>query len=301
MMPGGPTVTPHARLSGYTTFRLGGPCNQLVDCTSLEEFRTVWPQLARENALLIGGGSNLLVSDHGLPHPVVRYVAAKPEINVEGDDVVVSAGTLLDDLARITCERGCDGMVMGSGIPGTVGGAIAGNAGAFGEQIGDRIVSCEMMDRDGSICRRTPAELGFTYRRSSIPASGEVVLTARLRLPPGQREALLSRRADILALRASKHPDWRTVPTAGSFFKNIEPTSKAEKRQAAGWFLEQAGALNMRVGGARTFARHANIIITEPGAAAGDVLQLAEMMAAAVEEKFGIKLEREVKVLGTFS
>jgi UDP-N-acetylmuramate dehydrogenase len=293
-------MTPDQRLALYTTFRLGGPCREFFNCPNAEAFRAIWPKVNErsQNARLMGGGSNLLVADDGVDFPVVRYVDEKPDIRREGDEVVVSGGTSLDDLARLSAEWGLDGMVTCSGIPGTVGGAIAGNAGAFGEQIGDRVVAVEMMDRAGNIFPRAPEELGFAYRRSSIPASGEVVLFARLRLAAGHRDTLLARRNEILELRATKHPDWRATPTAGSFFKNIEPTSKAERRQAAGWFLEQAGALKMRVGGARTFERHANIIIAEPGCQAIDVLRLSEMMAAAVAEKFGLRLEREVKIWG---
>ena len=293
-------MTPEQRLALYTTFRLGGPCREFFNCPNADAFRAIWPKVndRSQSALLMGGGSNLLVADAGVDCPVVRFVDEVPDVRRDGDEVVISGGTSLDDVARVTAEWGLDGMVMCSGIPGTVGGAIAGNAGAFGEQIGDRVVALEMMDRAGNIFQRVPEELGFAYRRSAIPASGEVVLSARIRLTSGQHESLLARRREILELRAAKHPDWRTMPTAGSFFKNIEPTSKAERRQAAGWFLEQAGALKMRVGGARTFERHANIIIAEPDCRAIDVLRLSEMMAAAVEEKFGLKLEREVKVWG---
>jgi UDP-N-acetylmuramate dehydrogenase len=296
----GARVSANARLSNFTTFRLGGPCPLFVDCTSRAVFAAAWPLLADQYPVLLGGGSNLLVSDDGLQQPVIRYVSIEPEILFKGDDVVVSAGTSLDDLARLSAERGRDGMVMCSGIPGTVGGAVAGNAGAFGEQIGDRVIMIETIDRCGKIRERHPEDLHFAYRRSSIAALDEIILSVRLRLSIGDREKLLARRQEILDLRASKHPDWRNIPTAGSFFKNIEPTSKAERRQAAGWFLEQAGALAMRVGGARTFERHANIIIAEPGCTARDVLRLSEMMAGAVDEKFGFKLEREVKLLGAF-
>jgi UDP-N-acetylmuramate dehydrogenase len=125
-------------------------------------------------------------------------------------------------------------------------------------------------------------------------------VSARLHLEPGDRDALKRHRAEILALRASKHPDWRRIPTAGSFFKNIEPTSKADRRQAAGWFLEQAGAKKMRVGGARTYDKHANIIIAENGCTAQDVLALSRLMERAVRDKFGLKLQREVRLLGSF-
>ncbi len=289
-----------ARLADFTTFRLGGACPVLVDCDSEHSFSSVWPLLGPSEAILLGGGSNLLVSDAGLTSPVVRYVSTRPEIYFDGTAVRVSAGTLLDDLARITAERGLDGMVMCSGIPGTVGGAVAGNAGAFGEQIGDRVVVVQTMDRRGHKRERVPSGLAFAYRRSALAGLDEVIVSVRLQLDAGDREKLLARRAGILALRASKHPDWRVVPTAGSFFKNIEPTSKADRRQAAGWFLEQAGALRMSVGSARTFERHANIIVSGPGGRSRDVARLSEMMAGAVEEKFGLRLEREVKMLGAF-
>lgn len=290
----------HARLADYTTFRLGGPCPLLIDCPTQESFAAIWCSLQSSGGplpLLIGGGSNLLVADQGLARPVVRYLEPEPRVEREGLLVRVGAGTLLDDLARLTAEWGLDGVVMCSGIPGTVGGAIAGNAGAFGRQIGDRIRSVRALDAAGCRVTRTPEELGFSYRRSSIPALGDVLLEAELELEEKPSRMLLLERAKILALRASKHPDWHTVPTAGSFFKNIEPSSMAGRRQAAGWFLEQAGALGLRVGGARTFERHANIIIAEPGCTASNVEELAARMAAAVEDKFGLVLEREVKLI----
>jgi UDP-N-acetylmuramate dehydrogenase len=112
--------------------------------------------------------------------------------------------------------------------------------------------------------------------------------------------AMQRERARILELRRTKHPDWRTMPCAGSVFRNVEPTSAAERRQAAGWFLEQAGAGLFQVGGARLFEKHANIIVADPGATARDVFELSEKMAAAVRERFGFELEREIRLLGAF-
>jgi UDP-N-acetylmuramate dehydrogenase len=299
----GTTIVERAKLSNYTTFRLGGVCPKLIDCTNARAFVAVWTELIKNGVqpILIGGGSNLLISDEGIQQTVVRYCDEKPDISREDDEIVVSAGTLLDDLARVTAEWSLDGLVMCSGIPGTVGGAIAGNAGAFGQQIGDGIISVDVIDQSGNIQTRLPTELGFSYRRSMIPQRGDVLVSARISLEQGIAADLLKRRQEILDLRASKHPDWHSVPTAGSFFKNIEPTSKAERRQAAGWYLEQAGALNMRVGGARTFPRHANIVIAEPGCRASDVKQLSDMMADAVKSTFGLVLEREVKMMGSFN
>lgn len=289
-------------LASITTFRLGGPCPVRVDCPHAPSLLHVWPLLIQHGHTprLFGGGSNLLISDDGLNEVVVRYVETEPDCKRDGDTVTVSAGTDLDVLARQTAEWGLDGLVVCSGIPGTVGGAIAGNAGAFGQQMGDTLIDVRVIDREGNIRIRRAEELGFSYRRSRIPERGDVVVSARFALSPARVTELQSRREEILAQRAAKHPDWRTTPTAGSFFKNIAPTSKADRRQASGWYLEQAGALSMKVGGARTFERHANIVIVEPGGTARDVKQLTDQMATAVKEKFDLVLEREVKLIGSF-
>ena len=288
-----------ARLSELTTFRLGGPCRTFTDCATPVELRQAIGECAQD-FLLIGGGSNLLVSDEGLPVDVIRYSSLQPRVARDECNLDVDASTALDDLAAFSVSEGLAGLVCCTGIPGTVGGAIAGNAGAFGEQIGDRVISVTLMDRAGNTRSVPASDLGFAYRRSALQRGTDIVVSARIGLSKGDRSELTARREEIIALRASKHPDWRKIPTAGSFFKNIEPTSKAERRQAAGWFLEQAGAMEMRVGGARTYERHANIIVGDPGCTAADVWRLSHLMAAAVRGKFGFELEREVRVLGAF-
>jgi len=250
---------------------------------------------------LIGGGSNLLVSDHGLDTMVIRYACGGAPVQVSGPLLDVGAGMSLDSLAAFSVEQGLAGLVYCSGIPGTVGGAIAGNAGAFGKQLGDHVVSVRVMDRTGAVREVEGGELRFAYRASRLQETGEIVVSARLRLEAGQGGVLRQERADILALRREKHPDWHTQPTAGSFFKNIEPTSAAGRRQAAGWFLEQAGAKEMAVGGARVFEKHANIIVAGEGCKARDVLDLSRKMEEAVRVMFGLVLQREVRVLGAFS
>lgn len=291
------------RLADYTTFRLGGPCRGLVTCATRAELSRAVRALAEkgEPFVLIGGGSNLLVSDEGIDAHVVRLYSERPLIAREGNELVVQASTRLDDLVVFSVLNGLEGLVACTGIPGTVGGAIVGNAGAFGEQIGDRVVSVSLMDRAGEEFECSRDDLDFGYRRSALQERDWIVVAARLRLAPGDRERLRARRQEILDLRAERHPDWRRIPTAGSFFKNVEPTSKAGRRQAAGWFLEQAGAKALRVGGARVFEKHANIIVAEPGCKASDVLALSKRMAALVREKFGISLEREVRLVGQWS
>jgi UDP-N-acetylmuramate dehydrogenase len=295
-------VMEKALLRDYTTFRLGGPCRCLITCETPLQLEMAVGELAvaGEKFLLIGGGSNLLVSDDGLDVAIVRYYSEKPAIHRHSDVLEVDCAMLLDDLASFTVDQGLEGLVYASGIPGTVGGAIAGNAGAFGKQIGDRTESVLLMDHTGRKRWQGAKNLGFAYRHSRLQNDGEIVVTAVLKLSPGDPAELKKQRNEILDLRRQKHPDWRKQPTAGSFFKNIEPTSAADRRQAAGWFLEQAGAKSMRVGGARIFEKHANIIVTEGGCKAQDVLDLSRQMAAAVKAKFGFDLAPEVRLLGRF-
>ncbi|MBT8046502.1 MAG: hypothetical protein KJN67_04990, partial [Pontiella sp.] len=149
--------------------------------------------------------------------------------------------------------------------------------------------------------KEVPGEaLQFAYRSSILKESGAVVLDALLNLEAGDTATMEAERERILELRRTKHPDWKNMPCAGSVFRNVEPTSAADRRQAAGWFLEEAGARNFRVGGARLFEKHANIIVVEPEATAMDVFQLSEKMIAAVREQFGFELVREIKLLGAF-
>ncbi|MFH0880925.1 MAG: UDP-N-acetylmuramate dehydrogenase [Lentisphaerota bacterium] len=295
-------VRKKAALREYTTFRLGGPCPFLLDCETPQQLTQTIRGLAAEHALflLIGSGSNLLVSDEGLEKIVVRYVSPIPLMAREGRVLEVAGSSLLDDLAAFTVEQGLGGLGFASGIPGTVGGAVAGNAGAFGKQIGDRVQSVLLMDRRGSTHWEFAGNLGFAYRSSRLQESEEAVVSVRLLLEPAEQGALIQERKEILELRRQKHPDWKTVPTAGSFFKNIEPTSAAERRQAAGWFLEQAGAKNLSAGGARVFEKHANIVVAAENCTADDVLELTQLMADVVSQKFGFRLMPEVRILGRF-
>jgi UDP-N-acetylmuramate dehydrogenase len=156
------------------------------------------------------------------------------------------------------------------------------------------------MDPTGAIDCVSADELAFEYRSSILKKTGAVVLDAVLKLKPCDHETMQKERERILELRRMKHPDWTVTPCAGSVFRNVEPTSAAERRQAAGWFLEQAGAKDLRVGGARLYEKHANIIIAEPAATASDVFRLSEQMVAVVRDKFGFELVREIKLLGDF-
>jgi UDP-N-acetylmuramate dehydrogenase len=290
------------KLSDYTTFKLGGPCLRLIECASPDELTPTIQELKKERApfLLIGGGSNLVVSDHGLDLTVIRYVSPTPIIERHGHDVTVSASTILGDLALFCVDEGLEGLNYTTGIPGTVGGAVVGNAGAWGKQVGDVLKSAVILDAQGHPKMVGPDYFAFSYRHSKLKETDEIVVSLTFALTPGDPVALAQERAEIFKKRAEKHPS-TDQPCAGSFFRNIEPTSKAERRQASGWFLEEAGAKNLKVGGAYVFEKHANIIIKGPQASAQDVHDLHLKMIDAVKEKFGLQLVREVRFVGKFS
>ncbi len=290
-------------MADFTTFQLGGTCPLLIDCPDAESLSGCVSKLVSAGIgfVVIGQGSNLLVSDRGLDAVVLRYCAGQEaSVEFDGCRVHVAGNALLDDLARKAIARGLGDISYCSGIPGTVGGAIAGNAGAFGRQIGDVVESVRLMELDGCVSEVAASGLEFAYRTSLLKQTGAVVLDAVLKLKPMEVQGMEKERERIMELRRSKHPDWKSMPCAGSVFRNVEPTSAAERRQAAGWFLEEAGAKTFHVGGARLFEKHANIIIAGPGATATDVFELTEKMIAAVREKFGFELEREIKLLGDF-
>lgn len=290
-----------APLSQFTTFRIGGPCRRLIRCREPAEVLEAVQCLEKENQpfTVIGQGSNLLVADDGHEGVVIRYADSACAFRQMAEGIEVAGGCLLDELVQRLAEEGLGGLEFAAGLPGTVGGAICGNAGAFGKQVGDRVVQVTLASPDGRVRTARGHELKFMYRGSALQETGEIVLTAVLAVMPADRAYLLEECARIREVRRQKHPDWTTIGTAGSFFKNVfDPVSGT--RKAAGWFLDQVGAKSMRVGRARVYEKHANIIVAEPGATAREVLLLAHQMADAVRQHFGIALEPEVRLLGKF-
>ncbi|MBI3602650.1 MAG: UDP-N-acetylmuramate dehydrogenase [Candidatus Omnitrophica bacterium] len=293
---------PQALLRDYTTFQLGGPCRLLMNCETPEELQKAVKSLSKDKThfILIGSGSNLVISDNGLKAAVIRYVSTAPLIERDGNDVVVAASTILDDLVLYCVDESLEGLNYATGIPGTVGGAVVGNAGAWGKQVGDVLKSAVILDKKGNLKEVKNSYFGFQYRHSRLKETNDIISSVRFTLKAGDPVALAQKRAEILKIRAEKHPDLKTEPCAGSFFRNIEPTSKAGKRQAAGWFLEQAGAKDLRVGGAYIFKKHANIIIKGPRCTSKDVYDLHLKMIEIVKDKFSLQLNREVRFVGPF-
>ena len=293
---------PNALLRDYTTFKLGGPCPVLIECQTPRELQETIQSLAKEKKtfILIGGGSNLVVSDSGIDNAVIRYLSDAPLIERQGNDIIVSGSTILDDLALFCVQEGLIGLNYTTGIPGTVGGAVVGNAGAWGKQVGDVLKSAIILDKNGNSKEVNNKYFGFEYRHSRLKETDEIVSEIRFALMPSDPIALARERAEILKMRAEKHPDLSQFPCAGSFFRNIEATSKADRRQAAGGFLEDAGGKKLQVGGAKIFEKHANIIVKSENCTAQDIYDLHLRMIKIVEDKFNLHLNREVRFVGNF-
>lgn len=292
-------------LAAFTSIGVGGPAKRLIEISDPDDLTALARDmtLARIPWRLLGGGSNVLVDDAGCDELVVVFRTDGQTIRVEDELITAAGGVSLKDLVDASVQAGLADLSFAAGIPGTVGGAVYGNAGAFGLQLGDILESALLMDKNGKTFRQGPSELDFAYRRSNLKTSGHILLKASFRLKAeglsaeqSERDGVRARIQEILALRKSKHPDLELTPSAGSFFKNLEPTSAADRRQAAGAFLEKAGAKEMKVGQAAVFHKHANIIINRGGASCADILELARSMRRAVQERFGLSLEREVIV-----
>lgn len=293
-------MKPH--LKDHTTFRLGGPCRELRSACNPDDALRILEAWATDSRpwLPLGGGSNLLVADAGLPDHSILRLAPAPEAGPLSADVAIWAGTLLDDLVADACSAGLAGLEDFSGIPGTLGGAVCGNAGAFGRALSDVVAAVDLWTPSRGLHTLSADALDYAYRSSALqrpPLFPCAVLRVHLRLTPVPSPApLLARRAEILALRASKHPDTAQVGTAGSYFKNLPPATPGGRRQPAGALLDAIGAKNLRVGGAYVFPKHANILVTDPATAtAADVHALADLLASAVLARFDVPLVPEVR------
>ncbi len=291
-------VKKNERLSAYTTFRTGGDADLLVEIAGAEKL-TLAVSLARELEIpffIIGGGSNLLVSDSGYRGLIIRNSILRME--VKGNEIIAGAGEALDSLVDFATERSLTGLEFAAGIWGSVGGAIYGNAGAYGSQIGSVLTEAEVIDLEGNL-RTVPNEyFRFTYRHSILKETREMVVCAGFGLEPGDATAIRAKTEEIRRLRSVKHP---TIPcSAGCFFKNVEDPREPNGKLAAGKLLEQVGAKGMKVGGAAVFGEHANIIYNAGGATSKDIRQLADILKERVKEKFNIELAEEVISLGKF-
>ena len=293
----GAPVRLDAPLADHATFRIGGPARYLCVARRATHLARALEVAAARSlpVLVLGGGSNVLLDDRGFDGLVV--VVADSGVEVDGTRLHARAGAAFAELAELASRRGLAGLAFAAGIPGTVGGALSGNAGAFGRAIGDRLVEAVLLSGDGATRRRAgPGELGLGYRSSVLGRTGEVVESLTLELEPGDPASIWQEMESNLDRR------WERLPrpplgSAGSFFKNLPPAAPGEPRQAAGRLLDECGCKGLRVGDAMVFDGHANIIVNAGHARAVDVLRLAAEMRRRVLERFGVALAPEVKVL----
>ncbi|MEW6424852.1 MAG: UDP-N-acetylmuramate dehydrogenase [Bacillota bacterium] len=275
----------------HTTWRIGGPADFFIDPDGVESLARALG-FAREANLpvtIIGKGSNLLVKDGGIRGLVVKIGSGFTRLSVQGNRVSAGAGVGLARLTAAAQDAGLGGFEFLAGIPGSVGGAVVMNAGAFGKAIGDLCEEVELMDETGRLTRRAGAGLGFGYRTSSLQDSKLIVLAATFRGTHRDRDAIRAEAQGIFNRRKKSQP--LGEPSAGSVFKNPPGFS-------AGFLIEQAGAKGMRAGGAAVSGVHANFIVNLGNATAGDVLTLLEQVKSLVWQKFAIELEPEVRILG---
>lgn len=283
-------------LGPYTTFGIGGPADFFIRATNPETF-VLACNSARELGIplfVLGGGSNLLINDAGFRGLVVK--SDLTEIVQRGTRVTVGSGVRFDTLVDWAADHSLAGLAFAAGIAGSVGGAIYGNAGCYGKEIGELVVEVTLATPEGQIKVAPKEYCGFSYRHSRLKETGDTILTVTLQLEPGDAAELRKIADGHRAHRAERHPTRDC--SAGCFFKNIEDPSAQYGKIAAGKLLEDIGAKSERVGGAAVHDGHANIIINAGGATAHDVLTLARRLRRKVAEKSGHLLDREIIFLG---
>ncbi len=280
-------------MSEHTTFRIGGKADAVCFVKELRELQQLLSYLSKERLpyLVVGGGSNLLVRDSGFKGVVIimRDKLATVEHHEENDQIVVAGGGLaLSDLVKYSSQKGLGGLEFLAGIPGTVGGAVTMNAGAFGKDMGSVVQEIELMTPERELRSRHRSDLTFSYRASSIQ-EGTVVLKASLQCTRETPKIVSKRVADYLTRRKATQP--LEYPSAGSVFRN-------PPNDYAGRLIEETGLKGKKIGGAMISPKHANYIVNTGGATANDVLALMEMAKKKVRAETGIELEPELKVVG---
>ena len=287
-------------LKHHTSFGIGGPAALYAEADSTRALSTLLrcaDTLALE-VLIIGGGTNLLVSDDGFDGLAIRLVLDKVTVDENRARIRAEAGVSTSALVDLSVRHSLGGLTFAAGLPGTIGGGIAGNAGCFGRCLGDALLEATLVSRAGEIIRISDTGwFDFEYRHSKLLRSGHVITEALYQLAPTSSKTLEADAQKNVELRHRKHPA-KGMRTAGSYFKNLPPKEPGGRRLAAGMFLDRAGVKGLSVRDAKVFEKHANIIVNTGGASAEDVLTLAATMQRRVRDKFGIRLEPEVRFIG---
>ena len=286
-------LTENEPMSKHTTFRIGGKADLFVSADEKS-----LPQLLKEAAdekipvTIIGNGSNLLVGDGGIRGLVIEIGKGMDKIEISDNIMTVGAGTLLSKAANTAAEHGLSGMEFAAGIPGSVGGAVVMNAGAYGGEMKDIIMDVDVITREGEYRRLTLEELELSYRHSCIIENEYIVVRARLMLQEKDEAQIRLVMEDLKNRRIEKQP--LNFPSAGSTFKRPEG-------YFAGKLIMDAGLRGYSVGGAQVSEKHCGFVVNKGGATASDVVKIMNDVRDKVMEEFGVELEPEVKMIGEFN
>ncbi|MDW7738708.1 MAG: UDP-N-acetylmuramate dehydrogenase [Bacillota bacterium] len=273
----------------HTSWQVGGPADYYLSPDSVDELVEIIKFTASNNVplFIMGNGTNLLVRDGGIRGVVVNIGEAFSYIKPTSGGLVAGAGTSMTLLARTSASYGFGGLEFAVGIPGSLGGAVIMNAGAFGGYIGERVQSVNLINLAGEISTLTDDELQFGYRTSNLVGKG-IIYEINLNLKKGEKTESEKMMRYFLAERHRRHPN---LPSAGSVFRNLPD-------QPAGRIVESAGGKGMRIGGAEVSEQHANFIVNIGDATASDILALIVAVQKLVKDKFAIDLKPEVKIVG---
>ena len=275
-------------LANYTTFKIGGPAEVLVKPSNLNDLKKVLTYI-NEHQLqywILGNGSNLLISDRGLSG-VVLLLSELKHLEFIGTNLKAGAGVKLPKLIVETAEQGLSGLESLAGLPASLGGAIASNAGANGVWISDLLLEIKVLNLSGEIKIYDVMDLDFDYRSSSLEKNKEIIIEVVLDLKQSNPQVVKNNIQDVLTERSNKQP--LSYPNAGCIFKN-------PKDDSAGRLIEAAGAKGLGVGDAQVSEQHANFIINQGQATYQDVLELIVKIEELVEDKFSVELEREIVI-----
>ena len=281
-----------ADMKEYTSFKAGGCADILVIPENEEQLVHALKTLAASGMeyMVMGNGTNILVRDGGYRGALVKIGEAMSDIRIEGEKVIAQSGALMSQVASAALEAGLAGFEFASGIPGSIGGASFMNAGAYGGEIVQILEKVRVVSKDGSrVFDMTNEELELSYRHSRLYETGDIVTEVTLKLEKGDKDEIKAKMRELADKRNSKQPVDK--PSAGSFFKRPEG-------YFAGKLIQDAGLKGLTVGGAQVSELHSGFVINTGNATASDIVQLKEVVQAAVLDKFGVKLEPEVRIIG---
>lgn len=286
-------------LAGYTYFRIGGPADAFVVVSEVKDLKAIIQACIRHKTpwTILGGASNVLVSDKGIRGVVIRNQSQGmhfQDLDQETMEVEAASGVPVNVLVRESVNHGLEGLDAFLGLPGTVGGAVVNNSHYTQKLFGDFVWQVDVLTPQGEEKTYRQSELKFSYDYSILQQTKDVVLHVRLRLQKGVREQLEQTLLHAVKHRSESQPLGQ--PSSGCMFQNVVHPDGT--KESAGKLIDQAGCKGMRVGGAEVSPIHANFIVNTGNATAQDVLTLAEEVRSAVQEKFGITLQREVFLLG---